>query len=443
MMKNTFLILLFILGLFACKDDETYFDASISRENIRFKAIPGGAVMYYTLPENTDIFAVRAEYKDYNGKQMTKVGSYAYDSLVLDGFNEARSSVPVKISLLNQSNETSKALELTFDTENSGPVAFFENIEVLPYWDGFQVKYEVPGAATGLCNVFFIGTNPMTKELDTLLLETFAIEAGKNVKYFPLAQRREANTVVLKTEDFRGNVAMQKVYEGITSYNVEKLDSKEFEWLDPFNLSVENDNQGYMLGCKYLFDGDVKGSRKWTFQESWGSAGSAPANMYTFVAGPFGVNTPENPKYFILDIKEAKQVSSIRMYAMLNLPNMTKPAPYVFVYGNTLPNWVTIYASNDKDDPGSWVQIGNFYQSPTIAVPWIQRAADVDANSRIKTMAELDAADPCYLTVNFSEENPFYRYFKIEFNGVFKDIASWTSNSTEYVTLHEVEVYGK
>ena len=133
---------------------------------------------------------------------MIKIASYAYDSLVLDGFNEARNNVPVRVSLLNQSNEASKAMEFTFNTQDSGPVAFFNDIEVLPYWDGFQVKYKVPGAATGLCNVFFIGTNPMTRELDTLLLETFAIEAGENVKYFSLAQKRDVNTVVVKTEGF-------------------------------------------------------------------------------------------------------------------------------------------------------------------------------------------------------------------------------------------------
>lgn len=153
-MKNTILILLFIFGLFACEDNDSYFDASIPQENVRFKAIPGGAVMHYTLPENTDIFAVKAEYEDYKGKKMIKIASYAYDSLVLDGFNEARNNVPVRVSLLNQSNEASKAMEFTFNTQDSGPVAFFNDIEVLPYWDGFQVKYKVPGAATGLCNVF-------------------------------------------------------------------------------------------------------------------------------------------------------------------------------------------------------------------------------------------------------------------------------------------------
>lgn len=236
---------------------------------------------------------------------------------------------------------------------------------------------------------------------------------------------------------------MQKIYEGIASYNVEKLDPSNFEWLDPFSLSVENDNQGFMVGWKYLFDGDVKGSRKLAFQESWGNTLS-PANMYSFVTLPYAVNKPDAPKYFILDIKEPKQVSSIRMYGMLNLNTMTKPSVFVTCYGTMLPNDVTIYASNDKDDNNSWVKVGNFYQSLTAAVPWIQRAGDVDNSTKIKTTSELEAVEPCYLTVNFSVDNPPYRYFKVEFNSVFKKIPNqYYENTTERVTLHEVEVYGK
>ena len=251
------------------------------------------------------------------------------------------------------------------------------------------------------------------------------------------------NTVVVKTEDFRGNVAMQKVYEGVASYNVGKLDPSNFEWLDPFSLSVENDNQGFMVGWKYLFDGEVKGSRKLAFQESWGTA-KPPANMYSFVTVPYAVNKPDAPKYFILDIKEPKQVSSIRMYGMLNLNSLTKPSVFVTCYGTMLPNEVTIYASNNKDDNTSWVKVGNFYQSLTAAVPWIQRAGDVDGTTKIKTTTELEVVEPCYLTVNFSVDNPPYRYFKVEFNSVFKKIPNqYYENTTERVTLHEVEVYGK
>src|SRR5699024_3300341 len=136
-----------------------------------------------------------------------------------------------------------------------------------------------------------------------------------------------------------------------------------------------------------------EGSRKLAFQESWGST-MTPANMYSLVTLPYAVNKPDAPKYYILDIKDPKQVSSIRMYGMLNLNSMTKPSVFVTCYGTMLPNDVTIYASNDKDDNNSWVKVGNFYQSLTAAVPWIQRAGDVDGTTKIKTTTELEVVEP-------------------------------------------------
>ena len=59
-MKNTILILLLIFGLFACEDNDSYFDASIPQENVSFEAIPGGAIMYYDLKGYKDIFSIRA-----------------------------------------------------------------------------------------------------------------------------------------------------------------------------------------------------------------------------------------------------------------------------------------------------------------------------------------------------------------------------------------------
>jgi len=60
----------------------------------------------------------------------------------------------------------------------------------------------------------------------------------------------------------------------------------------------------------------------------------------------------------------------------------------------------------------------------------------------VTSTSELEAVEPCYLTVNFSVDNPPYRYFKVEFNSVFKEIPNqYYKNTTERVTLHEVEVY--
>lgn len=60
------------------------------------RKLPGGAVMYYTLPANLDVFAINARYEDHRGQSILKVGGYGSDSLILDGFNEASANIPVQ-----------------------------------------------------------------------------------------------------------------------------------------------------------------------------------------------------------------------------------------------------------------------------------------------------------------------------------------------------------
>ena len=55
--KILFLLVLFS-GFFACKEDEELrFDVPVEfRRDLRFRPTPGGAVMKYYLPDNSDIF---------------------------------------------------------------------------------------------------------------------------------------------------------------------------------------------------------------------------------------------------------------------------------------------------------------------------------------------------------------------------------------------------
>ena len=78
------------------KDDITVFEVAMPHEGLSFKAITGGAIMYYHLPEGKDVMSIRVRYQDALGQKMIRTGSYACDSLVLPGFNEARQGVPAK-----------------------------------------------------------------------------------------------------------------------------------------------------------------------------------------------------------------------------------------------------------------------------------------------------------------------------------------------------------
>ena len=58
MMRKILVAIVALYGLWACTDDDAAFGVMASQEGIRFEAVPGGAMMYYDLPDDRDVFAV-------------------------------------------------------------------------------------------------------------------------------------------------------------------------------------------------------------------------------------------------------------------------------------------------------------------------------------------------------------------------------------------------
>ncbi|MFR5657511.1 MAG: DUF4959 domain-containing protein [Butyricimonas faecihominis] len=163
MMRNTILILLFMFGVFACSDDKSVFNVDVPESAFLFKARPGGAVMHYKLPDDSDIFSLNVRYVNAQGKDVLKVGSYVGDSLLVDGFNEARQNVPARITFVNNQRVESAPLDVMFDTEDSAPYAFFKEVQVSPSWE-VSAMYNTPEIVTGMVHVFYLGTNPLTQQ---------------------------------------------------------------------------------------------------------------------------------------------------------------------------------------------------------------------------------------------------------------------------------------
>ena len=69
-----YIYLLCIFALFcACEDNDDVFPVGFSQENIReIRPIPGGAVMYYNLPSDLDLMAIRVRYKDAFGQEIMR-----------------------------------------------------------------------------------------------------------------------------------------------------------------------------------------------------------------------------------------------------------------------------------------------------------------------------------------------------------------------------------
>ena len=415
------------------KDDITVFEVAMPHEGLSFKAITGGAIMYYHLPEGKDVMSIRVRYQDALGQKMIRTGSYACDSLVLPGFNEARQGVPAKVTLCDRNNVESIPLEVTFDTKDSGPVAFFETVEVKPNWNGFMIMYDAPAQANGIAHVLYTGENPLTGEPDTLLINSFPITEGADTLLYVLKQEKLVNNIVIRTEDFRGYMVKQQVWEGVEAYTSVKYDPSKLVFEGLGDLS--NERLDYSLGYKYLFDGDLKGE----------TCFNAPSTeIKTYFAGPGAVGTP----LFILDLQQEKMIASVRVYAMLyferNWPDYSM-TPYgrLFAYGRHFgvfyPSCITVEASNDKK---TWKKIGTYREAQAFSKSsW----AYFTEEAPLRTEEALLAAEPKYISVDIPASSDTYRYLRLIVDELF-DLHPFTPyadhyNPSQYVMMQELEVY--
>lgn len=441
MMKNTILILLLIFGLFACSDDESAFSVDVPESAFLFKAMPGGAIMHYKLPDNSDIFTLKVRYTNAQGKDVLKVGSYVGDSLFMDGFNEARQNVPARITFVNNQNVESEPLDVTFDTRDSAPYAFFKEVKVSSSWGGFQVMYNTPEIVTGMVHVFYLGTNPLTQQEDTILLKSFPINKGGDTLQFALQQERLKNTVVIRTDDFRGYRVKQEVWKDVEAYFTENYPITEENYNDG-GLSMEREDA--KTSVKYLFDGERKGLGR--LQYILANPNSATKDeCYTYVAGPYALGKP-----VIIDLKEEKVPAFIRIYSMLPMNgSFTYGSGALFAvwsgfYDDKLPCDVTVYAGNDKDpNADSWVKMGSLYESPSLnkADRWTHPYELY--TTKVTTEKEIADADEIYVDIKFLASPVKYRYIKMVVNDTYNPSVSRNTNEGDYFTMHELEVYVK
>ena len=452
-MKNSIWILLLILGFLACNDDDVVFEPVTEGLEIRFVPVAGGAMMYYSLPNDRNIFAMNVRYKNWQGGDVLKVGDYGSDSLLLDGFTEKKEAIVAQVSFVNHRNEESAMQEYSFSTLNSAPWAFFEDLEVSSTWNGFQVAYQTPGVATGMAHVFYLGENPLTHQPDTIPVSSFPILQGGDTIQFEMDRKLEKYTVVVRTEDFQGYRVKQEIYPGIDAFLTE-------QWTvtaDNFNvggLSVENEKA--KTGLKYLFDGDLKGKERMEFFLSTRDPNivNTGHEVYgTFLAGPKAFEKP-----MVLDLKEQKTPAWLRLYALI--PTQSKHAQgnvalgdiWLGWYDNKLPCKLSVYGHSTTADPNAdgWVYLGGLDQNPkaeTASDKWSYRHIEptVGGIGLPKTWEEFNYADPMYVDVMCPVEDHTYRYLKIIIHGTFdtKLTPSTTPNTKEYITLHELEVYVK
>lgn len=448
-MRKIALTLILLGFLYSCEKENSVFEVSMQPQGVSFKAIEGGAEMQYSMPNDSKVFAIHVRYKNWMGEEVLKVGGYGSDKIILDGFNKAQENIPITIALADNNNLESAPINLSFSTLDSAPYAFFDNAKVEPYWGGFQLSYTLSDRVSGMVHVFYIGTNPITHNTDTILVKSFPLINKEETIVFPLKQIRDKNTVLVRTEDFKGYRVREQVWKDVESYYKIKYDYEKLSLIDVKKLSVEDDKVD-MVGAKYLFDGDVKGEKRLTY--AYGKVGDT-AEAFSFIAGPKAVGEP-----FIVELAEAKVPASIRIYGILRMPKYMFPTSYSDVssnlksvwlgsYDDKLPCKVTVYAGNNKDGGDEeWVKFGSFEQDRFAKVEDRWSKNTMSNLVIIDNISQLKEHDPAFMEVNLKAQATEYRYLKVIVDDVFGSMYGLnmdTKNNSKYVTMQELEVFVK
>lgn len=446
MMKNTIFLLLFIFGLFACEDDNAIFEPSAEGLDIKFTPVAGGAMMHYSLPNNKEIFAMNIRYKNWQGQEILKACGYSGDSVLLDGFTRSQEGINARVSFVNHRNEESESMEYQFSTLDSAPWTFFEDLVVRPSWNGFQVIYKSPSVVTGMVHIFYLGTNPLTQQEDTILISSFPITQRGDTLNFIQQQERGSNTVIVRTEDFQGYRVRQGIYPDVEVFRAEKWAMTKDDFND-FGLSKES--RIAKTGVEYLFDGELKGLERLIASAYEDPDKRQGTEVYgTYLAGPHAYEKP-----IILDLKEQKTPAWLRLYCLypLRANHATPPATWgdiwIGSYEDKVPCKLSIYGNNDPDpNSDNWEYLGRLDQNPkreAVRDRWSYLTTDLTlAPEDVNALA---TKDPIYVDVQLPPVNNTYRYLKVVVHDTFdssKELGI-NYNQEEYFTLHELEVYVK
>ena len=457
-MKRIIYFLILLATLSSCKDEETAFQPAVGAEAFSFKPMPGGAIMHFKFPADKDLMGLNIRYKDYAGHDILRTSSALKDSVVLEGFNEAKQNVPAEVRFVKRDGEESAPIAVSFSTEDSAPYAFFNNVKVLSGWNGFSILTDNTTNAKGMAHIYYLGTDPLSGQPDTILIKTVNITEGKDTLNFELKQKSEDNTIVIRTEDYRGYMVREQAWSHVKAYNTDKLEKSNFDFY--FDKSVERPD--YCMGEKYLFDGELKGIDFFDQYQKEGSKAAIKRNC--FLAGPQAWGDP-----MYIDMHQNRLTAEVRFYTPLNVRSY-----FDWCYGNTtidnyytlfkngyyidkLPCSVDVYAAKDDNgtagnwDEKAWVKVASYDQDPDIETRerWIANA--VGNINAIDTKAEAEEADSVYMPLKLlCEQGEGYRYLKIVVNKTYNDIdnmMSWSQgtsiNAAHYFLLQELEVWTK
>ena len=330
--RNFLSIFLFSLILFiSCDENEsgdTVAPGSITIENI----VPtnGGGIISYSLPSDSDILFVRAEYTNSLGDDVYRVSSSHNNSVEIDGLNQD-TPINVRLYVVDESQNISDPTEVEFTPLPSFIYLVQESISISPELGGVRIEWENIAEKTVYVHLHIV--NGDDEEIRILSsdkeFENISVRGLESVE----------TTFLTKVEDFDGNITDLEEKATISPLFEEMIDKSTWTLVD--NLSV---NGNAWEGSTVNFWDDVVDT-----------AATNSDNSYFIIWRDQNGGVLNWPLDIVINLNKNVQVHRFKVWQRAFWYNGPTGIPYYYQEENMRS--FDLFASNNAQD---WTLLGQF-----------------------------------------------------------------------------------
>ena len=282
--------------------------------------IPGGAIITYQLPDETDLLYVKAVYQLPNGATQEEKASPFSNSLTLKGFGRA-TTTKVKLISVDRSRNESTPVEIEISPKDSPIYDILASMIVSESWGGFTLRWENP-----MKENIIVSAVRLNEEKVYESVETFYSEASS--AFYPV---RGLDSV---RSEF--GIYVRDTYQNYT---------------DTFKLTMKPWFEVLLDRSKFI---GVPRSSKFTMSQ-YGNANmlilwdgiltdASAGGIYYYNAGAY-------PPYFAINLGSKSKLSRFRYWSRHDYYFRLHSAKEIQMYGTNDP----AVGNNPESDNSEWI----------------------------------------------------------------------------------------
>ena len=220
------IIFLFLLGCNENENQDSTPPGSLTIESVT--PTNGGGILTYSLPNDSDILFVRAEYTNSLGNDVYRVSSSHINSIEIDGLNQ-NTSISVRLFVIDENENISEPTDVEFTPLPSFIYLVQESISISPTLGGVNIEWENIAEKTVYVHLHIV--NAGEEEIRILSsdkeFENISVRGLESVEM----------TFLTKVEDFDGNITDLEEKATISPLFEEMIDKST--WTLMSQLSVD------------------------------------------------------------------------------------------------------------------------------------------------------------------------------------------------------------